>query len=534
MADLVEGAEIEEVNAVEGERFQVGTRERAVKWASPSEFVTGGYGFGLQLWGIRGRVVKLFRSSMGTGEFLVLFTKFHNLLLLMFQGKAFAVVHSIDIHPSRKHTCIFEQPPHYSSVTTAGGSCGTVFDIDRQNPQLRVGVNSNLLKALVSRPVQAQVSISNTWQKEVGQTATVGPTGTNTCPYKSFCVQFTRNIHLFCFNFEVLPKSKRLNYSPLSYDLRDMLERSSSFRIPGAEIIDLRLAFYERKEVIERLQDELNAEREASATSASEALSMILRLQGEKAELAREAGQYKRIAEEEMSHAETWFAHLEDFIHQKELVITALEYQVAAYRSQLLSLGYSDLSSLDVKLQENDKNDVKVKMNHHHESLSDRSQIPSPDLSIPVEKEVIEESLDSQKSYFDVYWDHIKKMDEKVKELKSEDALKMKVAKQTKMKKKPPKQTRDRSGKRDRAEYQAELQRLRQRVEQLERERTKTVPETSGVTKQEEISRLTEMKEEVSPVQSSEVKRSNPMENLQPWIDPTIVSVQEAMLNFWL
>ena len=23
---------------------------RAVKWASPSEFVTGGYGFGLQLW----------------------------------------------------------------------------------------------------------------------------------------------------------------------------------------------------------------------------------------------------------------------------------------------------------------------------------------------------------------------------------------------------------------------------------------------------------------------------------------------------
>ncbi|KAL0726606.1 hypothetical protein Bca4012_022699 [Brassica carinata] len=313
---------------------------------------------------------------------------------------------------------------------------------------------------------------------------------------------------------------------------RDMLERSSSFRIPGADIIDLRLALYERKEVIERLQDELHAEREASATSASEALSMILRLQGEKAELAREAGQYKRIAEEEMSHAETWFAHLEDFIHQKELVITALEYQVAAYRSQLLSLGYSDLSSLDVKFQENDKNMVKMKMNHHHESLSDRSQIPSPelvnDLSVPVEKEVIVQSLDSQKSYFDVYWDHIKKMDEKVKGLKTEDALKMKVAKQTKMKKKPPKQTRDRSGKRDRAEYQAELQRLRQRVEQLERERTKTVPETSGVIKQEEISRLKEMKEEVSPVQSSEVKRSNTMENLQPWIDPAIVSVQEV------
>ncbi|KAJ4913603.1 hypothetical protein Rs2_08224 [Raphanus sativus] len=310
-----------------------------------------------------------------------------------------------------------------------------------------------------------------------------------------------------------------------------MLERSSSFRIPGADIIDLRLALYESKEVIERLQDELNAEREASATSASEALSMILRLQGEKAELAREAGQYKRIAEEEMSHAETWFAHLEDFIHQKELVITALEYQVEAYRSQLLSLEYSDLNSLDVKLQENDK-----KMNYH-ESLSDRSQIPSPelvnDLSIPVEKEVIEESLDSQKSYFDVYWDHIKKLDEKVKELKTEDALKMKVAKQTKMKKKSTKQTRDRSGKRDRSEHQvAELQLLRQKVEQLERERTKTDPETSGVIKHEQISRLKE--EEVSPVQSSEVQSSNTVENQQPWIEPAIVSVQEAMLYFWL
>ncbi|CAG7886642.1 unnamed protein product [Brassica rapa] len=320
-----------------------------------------------------------------------------------------------------------------------------------------------------------------------------------------------------------------------------MLERSHSLRIPGAEILDLRIALYEHKEVIERLQDELHAEREASATSASEALSMILRLQGEKADLAREAGKYKRIAEEEISHAEMWFAHLEDFIHQKENVITALECQVYAYRSQLLSLGHSDLTSLDVKLQENDKN----------KSLSDRSQIPFPelanDLSIPVEKEVIEESLDSKKSYFDVYWDHIKKLDEKVKELKTEDGLMMKVAKQTKMKKKSTKQTRDRSDKRDRAEYQAELQRLRERVEQLEREKTKTEPETSGVI-------LKEMKEEVSSVQSYEVKSSNTMENLQHWIDPAIVSVQEvlsisffhltskhlaclmkqAMLNFWL
>ncbi|KAG7540855.1 GTD-binding domain [Arabidopsis thaliana x Arabidopsis arenosa] len=367
-----------------------------------------------------------------------------------------------------------------------------------------------------------------------------------------------------------------------------MVERSRSFKLPGAETIDLRIALYERKEVIERLQDELNAEREASETSANEAMSMILRLQGEKAELAMEAGQYKRMVEEQMSHAEMSFALLEDVIYQKEIEVTALAYQVEVYRSHLLSLGFSDLNSLDVKLQENDDHDDENIMKMNDLSLSDRSQTPSPELvtdfSIPDEKEVIEQSLESQKSSLDVYWEQIKKLNEQVKELtgfrdsmrdqhrnlvsesdlnkgeedfasssnfqedtkerkkeakdlyKTDDTMMIKVSKQTKMEKKSSKQTRDRSGKRNRAEYQAELQRLRQRVERLERGKTNTEPETSGAIKQEEIiSLLKEVKEEQSFVQSSEVKKSlNTMENLQPWVDPTIISVQEAMLYFWL
>ncbi|KAL1210503.1 Myosin-binding protein 7 [Cardamine amara subsp. amara] len=356
-----------------------------------------------------------------------------------------------------------------------------------------------------------------------------------------------------------------------------MVERSRSLKIPGAETTDLRIALYERKEIVERLQEELNAEREASASSASEALSMILRLQGEKAELAMEAGQYKRMVEERMSHAEMSFALLEDFIYQKEIEITALQYQVEAYRSQLLSLGLSDLNSLDVKIQEIDDQDENM--------LSDRSQTPSPeldiDISIPVEKEVIKQSLDSQRNSLDVYWEQIKKLDEQVKELtgfrdsmrdqfktslsesglnkgeenfasssniqedtqrnegakgvcKTEDTLVIKVSKQTKMEKKSSK-TRDRSGKRNRAEYQAELQRLRQRVERLERGKTNTEPETSGVIKQEEIILLKEVKEALScSVQSTEVMSLDTMENIQSWIDPAIVSVQEAMIYFWL
>ncbi|CAA0397063.1 Nuclear pore complex protein NUP43 [Arabidopsis thaliana] len=150
MIDLVEGAAIEEVYAAEGERFHVGRVEgvdwreggecvtvgedgrvnvvkivngeglryrkvfdgnglvayRAVKWASPTEFVTGGYGFGLQLWDQRksGEAVSQLKGNW-------------------FQGKTSAIVHSIDIHPSRKHTCI------------AGGSSGTVFAWDLRWPQ---------------------------------------------------------------------------------------------------------------------------------------------------------------------------------------------------------------------------------------------------------------------------------------------------------------------------------------------------------------------------------------------------------------
>ncbi|CDY28221.1 BnaA01g06280D [Brassica napus] len=88
---------------------RVDWRERSgesVKWASSSEFVTGGYGFGLQLWDQRkgGEAVSQLKGNW-------------------FQGKTFAVVHSIDIHPSRKHTCI------------AGGSSGTVFAWDLRWPK---------------------------------------------------------------------------------------------------------------------------------------------------------------------------------------------------------------------------------------------------------------------------------------------------------------------------------------------------------------------------------------------------------------
>ncbi|XP_051132028.1 nuclear pore complex protein NUP43 [Andrographis paniculata] len=81
----------------------------SVRWASPVEFVTGAFGFGLHWWDQRkpGGPVALFKENW-TG------------------GATSGVVHSIDIHQSRKHTCL------------AGGSSGTLFAWDIRSPKQSV------------------------------------------------------------------------------------------------------------------------------------------------------------------------------------------------------------------------------------------------------------------------------------------------------------------------------------------------------------------------------------------------------------
>ncbi|CAK9168893.1 unnamed protein product [Ilex paraguariensis] len=86
----------------------------AAKWASPTEFATGGLGFSLLWWDQRrpGGPVSQFKGNWA-------------------QRTAPGLVHSIDIHPSRKHTCV------------AGGSSGTVFAWDlrwQQQPIILSGL----------------------------------------------------------------------------------------------------------------------------------------------------------------------------------------------------------------------------------------------------------------------------------------------------------------------------------------------------------------------------------------------------------
>ncbi|XP_057822697.1 uncharacterized protein LOC131035085 isoform X1 [Cryptomeria japonica] len=105
----------------------------------------------------------------------------------------------------------------------------------------------------------------------------------------------------------------------------------------------LREALRGQHYALQDLYTELEEERNASSTAANEALSMILRLQDEKAAVRLEANQYKRMAEEKIAHDQESLAFFEEIIYRKDKEIDALEYEIQAYRHRLLSIGFDDL-----------------------------------------------------------------------------------------------------------------------------------------------------------------------------------------------
>jgi len=105
------------------------------------------------------------------------------------------------------------------------------------------------------------------------------------------------------------------------------------------EVVALKEALCNQYILMQKLYAELEEEREASATAASEALSMILRLQREKAAEKMEASQYKRMSDEKLHHAEECLEFLEEVIQQNEMEISSLMYQVETYKKKLARHG---------------------------------------------------------------------------------------------------------------------------------------------------------------------------------------------------
>ncbi|KAE9585331.1 hypothetical protein Lal_00018025 [Lupinus albus] len=110
----------------------------------------------------------------------------------------------------------------------------------------------------------------------------------------------------------------------------------------GDECAALREAVSNQQQSIQNLYSELEEERNASSSAANEAMSMILRLQREKAELQMEARQFKRFVEERNSHDQQELLMLEDLLYQKEQVIQSLTCEIQAYKHRLLSFGITE------------------------------------------------------------------------------------------------------------------------------------------------------------------------------------------------
>lgn len=218
-----------------------------------------------------------------------------------------------------------------------------------------------------------------------------------------------------------------------------------------SDITAMKETLLAQQQLLQQLYAELDQEREASATAASEAMDMILRLQGEKAAVKMESSHYKRMAEEKMGHAEATLEVFEELMYQKEMEIASLEFQVLAYKNKLLALG-SDFNVSDFEFPEdlllmsrNDQNNgengqsstvrrlsslppIPLKNTSRASRKRDRSPspFPVPDV-IPRsvegrDQEVTSPSLDLPRKSIDFtygtldsYWNQIQSLDQKVK-----------------------------------------------------------------------------------------------------------------------
>ncbi|MBA0645745.1 hypothetical protein Goklo_013802 [Gossypium klotzschianum] len=214
------------------------------------------------------------------------------------------------------------------------------------------------------------------------------------------------------------------------------------------DITVLKETLRSQQQLLQKLYAELDVEREAAATATNEALSMILRLQGEKAAMKMEASQYKRLAEEKISHAEESLAIFEELMYQKEMEISALEFQIEAYKYKLMSLGCDELDDFDKKFPENpfaERNGEKGAKStmrrlsslpslfptdfYKMKSSSDgkKHAVPAAETSSSIgagntELLVRDNGLDSRRSSprsvdFNSFWEQIRTLDEKVKEI---------------------------------------------------------------------------------------------------------------------
>ncbi|KAJ7975917.1 Myosin-binding protein 7 [Quillaja saponaria] len=134
----------------------------------------------------------------------------------------------------------------------------------------------------------------------------------------------------------------------------DEFEEGNRFFVPGIsyfsvakvqieyECVALRETVSSQQQSLQDLYAELEEERNASSSAANEAMSMILRLQREKAEIQMEARQFKGFVEEKMAHDQQELLALEDLLYKREQVIQSLTCEAQAYKHRMMSFGLTE------------------------------------------------------------------------------------------------------------------------------------------------------------------------------------------------
>lgn len=145
----------------------------------------------------------------------------------------------------------------------------------------------------------------------------------------------------------------------------DEFEKSSRFHVPGLDYMltakveiqnecnALRETVSSQQQTIQDLCAELEEERSASATAANETMSMILRLQSEKAEIQMNARQFKLFTEEKLAHDQKELAAFEDLLYKREQAIQALTLEVQAFKHRMLSYGFTEEEAEGTALSRN-------------------------------------------------------------------------------------------------------------------------------------------------------------------------------------
>lgn len=129
-------------------------------------------------------------------------------------------------------------------------------------------------------------------------------------------------------------RTQELQKSPSVESGLESLDGGNVDEIEGESVVDRlkRQVEYDKK-CMDALHKELEEERNAASIAANEAMSMITRLQEEKAALQMEALQYLRMMEEQAEYDNDELDKVNDLLTEKEKEIQDLEAELEFYRS---------------------------------------------------------------------------------------------------------------------------------------------------------------------------------------------------------